>query len=474
MINIENNREWIFHLRNRKGEEDIMISKKENPGKIGALKFWMWSARDLSLSANFIVLSFVTIYCTNALGLNPMLVGTLLMVSKIVDAVTDIFAGYLIDRTETKWGKGRPYEFAILGVWGCTWLLYSAPAEASTVVKCIWIFVMYMFVNSIFTTLLNASGNPYMVRAFGTNEQRVKLASFGGIILMIASIVINMIFPVAMARIATSPVGWSKIAAMFALPLGLIGILRFIFVKETEKVDTISEKVTFKDLLAVLRKNKYVYMVIAVQLVYSIVTGTGVATYYFTYVVKNLEIMGFVSAASVLVVPLMVFFPLMLKKIAMGKMVQIGCIIYAIGSLVIFFSGGNISVLIGATLLIGIGSLPVTYLINLMALDCGSYNAYMGRQRMDGTIGAVKGFANKLGGALGSGLLGIMLSIGGFDASLETQSAGANFSISAVYGLIPCILFVLIAIMLSFYKLDKMMPEINKAISQRNIENVEN
>ena len=174
-----------------------------------------------------------------------MLVGTLLMVSKIVDAITDIFAGYLIDRTETKLGKGRPYEFAILGVWVCTWLLYSAPAEASTAVKCIWIFVMYMFVNSIFTTLLDASGNPYMVRAFGTNEQRVKLASFGGIIIMVASIVINMVFPIAMARIATSAAGWSKMAAMFALPLGLIGVLRFVFVKETEKVDTVSEKATF-------------------------------------------------------------------------------------------------------------------------------------------------------------------------------------------------------------------------------------
>ncbi|RHR33038.1 MFS transporter [Clostridium sp. AF19-22AC] len=442
-------------------------NKKENPGKIGALKFWAWSARDLSLSTNFIVLSFITIYCTNTLDLNPALVGALLMASKIVDAITDLFAGYVIDRTETKLGKARPYEFAILGVWICTWLLYSAPAQAGTVVKCIWIFVMYIFVNSIFTTLLNANGNAYMVRAFGTNEQRVKLASFGGIIIMVASILINMIFPVAMSRIAVSPSGWSKMVAMFAVPLGVIGIMRFLFVKETEKVDTVSEKVRFKDVLIVLKENKYVYMVALLQLVYSIVTGTGVATYYYTYIVKNLEIMGFVSAASVFVVPLMIFFPLMLKKITMGKMVQAGCIIYAAGSFMIFISKGNITALIAATIIIGIGSLPITYLINLMALDCGSYNAYMGRQRMDGTIGAVKGFANKLGGALGSGLLGVMLSLGGFNAKLEDQGAGANMAISSVYGLIPCILFAAMAVMLVFYKLDKMMPEINRALEQK-------
>ncbi len=443
-------------------------SKRDNSGKIGILKFWTWSARDLSLSINFIVLSFISIYCTNTLNMEPALVGLLLMGSKVVDAFTDLFAGYLVDKTETKWGKGRPYEFAIIGVWLCTWLLYSTPAEASATVKAIWLFVMYVFVNSVFTTLLNASANPYMVRAFGNNEQRVKLASFGGIIIMISSIVINMIFPIAMTRIATSAAGWRKMIGMFALPLAVIGMLRFFFVKETEKVDIVSEKVSFKDVVAVLKDNKYVYMIIALQFVYSLVTGTGVVTYYFTYIVKNLEIMGLVSSVGVFVVPLMVFFPVMLKKIPMGRIVQIGCILYTIGSFIIFLSGGRIQILIVAAVITGIGTLPVTYLMNLMALDCGTYNSYKGRQRMDGTIGAIKGFANKFGGACGSGLLGVMLSLGGFDSTLEIQSSSADFMIIAVYSLIPCILFALAAIMLAFYKLDEMMPEINRVIESRN------
>lgn len=447
--------------------------KKQDPGYISPIKFWTWSARDMSLAANFIVLSYLTIYCTNTLGLKPMLVGTLLMVSRVVDAITDLFAGYIVDKTNTRWGKGRPYEFAILGVWFCTWLLYSAPASASEAVKMVWVFVMYLFVNSIFTTLLNASGNPYMVRAFGTNEQRVKLASFGGIVIMIASILINMIFPVAMSRLATSPKGWSTLIAIFALPLGLIGILRFFFVKETEKVDTVSEPVHFKDVIRVLKDNRYVYMIVAIQLVYALVTGTGVATYYYTYIVNNLEIMGFISALSVIVLPMMVFFPALLKKIPMGRMVQIGCIFYAVGELIVFFANGSIPVLIISNVIIAVGTLPVTYLINLMALDCGSYNAYLGLQRMDGTIGAIKGFANKLGAALGSGLLGVMLTWGGFDKDLAVQTDSAKFAISAVYGLIPSILFALVAIMLCFYKLDRMMPEINRTIEARSAQTLQ-
>lgn len=439
----------------------------EKPDKIGALKFWTWSARDLSLAANFIVLGNLSLYCTNALGLDPLLVGSLLAVSKVIDAVTDLFAGYLVDRTNTRWGKGRPYELAILGVWLCTWLLYSAPAQAGSGVKIAYVFFMYLLVNSIFTTLLNASGNPYMVRAFKTNGQRVKLASFGGIVVMVASILVNMILPIGIARMATSAPGWSAMTAMFAVPLGLIGILRFLFVKETEKVDTVFERVSFRDVLTVLKENPYVYMILAIQLIYSLVTGSGISTIYFMYVVNNLEIMGFVSAISVIVLPVMAFFPLILKKVPNGKMVQIGCVFYAAGSLLAFFSGGSLSVLIPATVIIGIGTLPVTYLMNLMALDCGSYNAFKGRQRMDGTIGAIKGFSSKLGAALGSYAMGLVLKLAGYDGSAAVQSASAQFGISAVYGLIPAVLFAVLAVMLVFYRLDGMMPEINRTLEER-------
>lgn len=64
------------------------------------------------------------IFCTNVLGMNSALVGTLLMVSKLFDGFTDLLAGFLIDNTKSKWGKARPYEIAVIGVWGCSVLLF--------------------------------------------------------------------------------------------------------------------------------------------------------------------------------------------------------------------------------------------------------------------------------------------------------------------------------------------------------------
>ena len=106
-----------------------------NPDKIGIGKFWAWQSRGASAAINFIVVSFVAIYCTDALGMPPALVGTLLAVSTVVDAITDLFAGYLVDRTNTRWGKGRPYEWAIVAEWILTFLMYSTPAGASLAVE---------------------------------------------------------------------------------------------------------------------------------------------------------------------------------------------------------------------------------------------------------------------------------------------------------------------------------------------------
>ena len=87
---------------------------QQDPYRMRPIQMAGWSGRAISIAVNVIVLMQITFYCTNILAMSPVLVGTLLMASKIFDGVTDIFAGVLIDKTKTRWGKARPYEFSIL------------------------------------------------------------------------------------------------------------------------------------------------------------------------------------------------------------------------------------------------------------------------------------------------------------------------------------------------------------------------
>jgi Na+/melibiose symporter-like transporter len=244
--------------------------------------------------------------------------------------------------------------------------------------------------------------------------------------------------------------------------MGLIGMLRFVFVKETVQVEEeAGEKASFKDIISLLKHNPYIYIVCIMWLFYSMVTGMGINTYFFTYIVGNIELMGIASVFSMAVLPLMLLFPVITKIIPVGKIMLIGCIAYAISGIILFASGGDITIVIIAMAFTGIGSLPIVALTDIMMIDCDSYNAWKGRKRMDGTISALRNFGGKVGGALGSGLVGFLMAMGGYDGALETQPESALLSIRILMGIVPLMVFVLTGVIMLFYKIDKLQPEIN-------------
>ena len=125
----------------------------QDPNRLGFGRLLAFKSSDISAAwINVIMLNFLSIYASDTLGINVATIGTLLLASKIVDAFTDVFAGWLVDNTHTKWGTGRTYEPAIIGMTICTVLLFAAKPEWTTTAKCAWIFMMYTFTFSIFST----------------------------------------------------------------------------------------------------------------------------------------------------------------------------------------------------------------------------------------------------------------------------------------------------------------------------------
>lgn len=165
-------------------EEKLARKQQRKAEKVGLGKLILWNSSSCSVALSTLMLSYATFYCTDVLQLAPALVGTLFMVSKIFDSFTDIVAGFIVDRTQTRWGKGRPYEIFMLFLWLSTWLLFSCPTSFATAAKCIWIFCMYTFMNSICVTFLNANNVVYMVRAFENKEQQSKIVGYGSIFTM--------------------------------------------------------------------------------------------------------------------------------------------------------------------------------------------------------------------------------------------------------------------------------------------------
>lgn len=440
-----------------------MGKREQSPDKIGVGKFFAWQSRALSSACCIVILGFQRIYCTDQLGLSASALGLMLLLANIFDAVTDLTAGYLVDRTKSKLGKGRPYEICIIGVWLCTWLMFSCPTSLAEPIKYAWVFITFIFVNSIFNTLLNAAQTPYMVRVFNKG-QLVRVASYGGLVTMVCSMVVSISFPILMGMLATSAKGWSTLLAIYAVPLALIGILRFIFIKEEINIqETSKEKVSVKLIFKVLSKNPFIWMVALAQMLQGTIVNMGVGTYFYTYVVGNVGIMGLIMALNVVVLPAMFVVPILLKKMPKGKLILCGTILQIIGALGMSAAGANIPMIIVASLIGGVGVLPLTFLVDLQILDCCAYNEWKGLPRLEGSLASFRNFVNKCGNGIGGLLFGVMLDMSGYVGTAAAQPESAIIMIRLAIGVVPAIMYIVIFILMFRYgKLDCLMPQIEK------------
>lgn len=456
--------------------------KKSKGARFPWGRFLAWKTSDISAAGlNIIITGYLTIYCTNYLGLSGTLVGTILLVSNIIDAITDLIAGFIIDNTHSKMGKGRPYEIGIVGMWICTFLMFSGPVDASQTVKVLWVFFMYTFIFGVFNTLRGAGSTAYMIRAFDNDRNLLgKVGSYGGLVTMMGSSIVSMSFPIAMGAIATSAAGWSKLIALYAIPLGVLALGRFVFVKENPSIDAgkQNQKVTLKETCQVFAKNKYVWAYAGMIIIFNLILNLSAQTYYFTYVVGNTDIMGVLGIMSFMMMPAMLFMPLLMKKFTVTQIMIGGAVLSIAGYAINFFAGANIGLLTGAAVLMACMQLPLSYLCIVPLMNLFNYNEYTGLPRLEGTTNQIAhGVSGQIGQGLGGFLLGLFLDLSGFITTTEgtavAQPESAITMIRCLYSVIPVVLLVLLVICALYLgKLDKQMPEIEKALAEKHAANL--
>ena len=453
--------------------------KVEAQDKLPIGKFLAWKSRDISLAAVTVIISgYLMLFCTDTLGMSAALVGTLMMVSKLFDGVTDLFAGFIVDNTNTRFGKGRPYEICIILEWICTVLLFFADDTWALPLKSVWVFIMYTFVYSIFNTMLNANQVPYMVRAFKGNRKVItKISSFGGIVSMFGSMIVSILFPRLLGTLVTASgagsSGWRKLILIFAIPLATLGILRFLIVKEDPSIDAAqsSQKIKLKEVIVMLKTNKYAWALAGVMGLFNLVVGLGAGSYYFTYIVGDIGMFGIVSALAVILLPVMIVFPALIKKFSVANLFEAGAILAIIGYALVFFAKDNTVPLMIGILLSQLISLPLSYLLALCIMDLATYNEYKGLHRMEGTTGVISGFTSKSFGGIGTGLAGILLGAAGFvegaAGDISAQPDSALLMIRCLYSIIPLICMVLLFVFaMMFGGLEKKMPEIEAKVKE--------
>ena len=431
-----------------------------------------WSSRGIAAAINVVLVAYVTFYSTDILGLNAVVIGGILLASKIIDAFTDLGFGFILDKTHTRWGKARPYEIFIVLEWLFTILMFNTP-QGSQTMQYIWIAVMYTIINAICATALGGIDSVYMARAFTTEQNRIKAMSINGFIVMFCAIIFNIVFPSFLATQGTTLAGWRSISISLGVVMAVLGILRFIFCKEivhdepNEEGKKVTNELSLKESLGLIAKNKYLFIVVGLMLLTFIVNNMqNATTYYFKYIFGDLAAQGTAAITSMVVVPALIFFPMLSKKFGTTKILQACCGIGIVGMLIRTIGGPNMATIIIGGLLFGIGTMPISMMINTYLIDCMDYGEWKTGVRIEGLVASIANFASKVGSGLAAGLIGLVMGLAGYDGMAEVQSASANGAIVFLYNILPLILFAVMLVLSLMYKVDSIRPQMNADLAK--------
>lgn len=424
-----------------------------------------WASRSISVAISVILMMQVTYYSTEVLGLGSGVVGVILLVSKLFDGITDLLVGFAIDRTDTKLGKARPYELFIIPLWILIILLFSTPNFGETG-KIIYVFIMYTLIFSVCSTFLMASETVYLGRAVQDGTTRGKLLSISGVLTMLFSAAVSIMLPSLMATLGTQPGGWTKISLILGIPMMLMGIIRFVTIKEKRTIDTETkeEKISIKKGVSILKQNKYIFIlsliILGANLVQNIVSVAG--TYYFTYVIGNLSLLGIVGLVGLAAPFVLLLFPAAIRTIGAVGFVRIGLILATIANVLRFIFPTNLPVVYSTVMISGIGASTITMMNSYFILQCIDYGEQKTGIRVEGLPTSVTNFAAKIGQGIAAVSVGFVMALGGYIGSQAEQSTSAIFSIRSLYSLIPAVICVLMLIALHFYDIEKKMESISQ------------
>jgi GPH family glycoside/pentoside/hexuronide:cation symporter len=414
------------------------------------------------------VSSFILIYLTDTVGLDSKIIGILMMISKLLDGVTDVFFGTLIDKTHSKMGKARPWMFWSTFPLGICVVLQFATPNAAVNLQYAYFFVIYTLMNAVFYTANNISYSAMSALITKNTNERVQLGVFRFIFALISAITISSITMGLVNTFGGGTAGWRMIAIIYAVALMVINTVSVLCVKEIPTESNDNEKVSFFNNLKYLTKNKYYLMILGIYILQNAMGGisNGVGIYFMAYVLGDGSLLGLFSMVGML--PMIIglaFTPMLVKKWGMYKVNLIGMLVGMVICIPTAIAGLNKAIfpMLVFMMIRGFFFSPLTGTLTAIIAETSNYTRLKDNVQVDGVMFSCSSMGVKLGGGIGSAICGWLLAAGGYNGLAEIQTTSALNMITFMYVLVPPILYGLMTLIV--WRLD--IEKANKELSEK-------
>jgi len=404
-----------------------------------------------------VVIIYMMFFYTDVFGISAAAAGTLMLVVRVFDAITDPLMGALADRTNSRWGRYRPYLLWMAIPYGILAVLAFTTPDTNEANKLIYAYVTYALMMTAYT----AVNIPYSalggILTRDTQERasvqawRFAMAKVGGVI------VAALTFPlVSYFGEGNKQLGFSL--AMVVLSIIAIACFIACFSFTKERVIAVTKKVSIKsDILAVLRNDQWWIMAaVTFFLLITVAMRGGVMPYYVTYYLGQESLVSnFVTTSMVGGICGALFTGWAIKTICKVKLMKFACLGVAATNLILLNVPADmvyVAFIINfMTQFFHMIFIPILFSTIPDTADYGKEKNGNGPMAM-GISGHL--LSLKFGIAIGGALTGWMLSYYGYEANV-IQTDSARDGIVTIFSASPAIGALIAFGLLHFYKLNQ-------------------
>ena len=430
---------------------------------------------------------FVMIYLTDTMGLNPGIIGTLIMASRIFDGISDIFFGSLIDKTNTRMGKARPWMFwAYFGCAAMIVAIFAVPPSLGDFAMYTWFFITYVLLNAVFFTANNIAYSTLTALITKNAEERVQMGSIRFVFAFGTSLLIQVSTVGLVQFFGGGAEAWRSVAIIFALVGLTVNTISVFSVRELppevlyarpdedaeEEQETIAEdKPTLLASLKLLIANKYYLMIVLVFTLGQVVTAMlGMGIYFMTYILGDANYFStFAWAINVPMILTLLATPFVVKWARGIYWVNLyGYIIAFIGRALVIVAAfmGSIPLMLVFTAVGSIGMAPLQGTLNALIAEASEHTFMTKKKRIDGMMFSATSLGVKIGGGIGVAVTGWLLAASGYVGGAEVQPESAVTMIQFMYLWMPAIILAIVAVVLSRLKVESANKKLRRELAE--------
>lgn len=420
--------------------------------------------------------TLLTLFYTDYVGINPATIGMVMLISRLFDGVSDLIMGMIVERTNSKWGKSRPWilwmsvPYALSAV-----LLFTVP-QSTPVVQAVYIFVTYNFCTTVCYTAINlpyGSLSAMMTRISAERDilsvVRMGMSPLGRILAVTCTLPLVKFF-------GDDKAAWVKTMSVWAVIALALLMLCFIKCEETVVIAAKNEskKISAKKGLAALITNQYFWAVLVLWMLQSVsfgISGT-ILPYYCKYIFHNDTWMYsalYLTETLVLVGCVFLCAPL-IRRFGKRNTALAGAVLALIGQLAFFLNPYSFGWMAASCVFRAVGLAPLNAAVFGMIGDVVEFGQWKTHIRQESLIFAGGSIGTKVGAGMASAAMTGLLSAAGYVSSavgMAVQPESALNMIVTIYKFGPLLIAAAAIITLALYRLDKKYPAIMDELMER-------